>query len=133
MAESVMVVSTVPPVQCWNFTVWISVCVIIVLSSSVLVLLLWVIYRRHTHDKGRTDTHTHSAVHVNIRPGRHPVSIFSDVISCGWLKTGPDPKHAHIQMSFYSSFREVLRDAPLYNTNVYLSLSLSLTPKVRMK
>ncbi|KAF4080894.1 hypothetical protein AMELA_G00176970 [Ameiurus melas] len=68
ITEAVMVVSTVPPVQCWNFTVWISVCVVIVLSSSVLVLLLWVIYRRHTHGKGKTNSEcppSHHDVNTN--------------------------------------------------------------------
>lgn len=56
--------SVVPPVQCWNFAVWISVCVVIVLSSSVLLLLLWVIYRQHTCGKVRT--HTHSNLFFNV-------------------------------------------------------------------
>ncbi|MCJ8749346.1 hypothetical protein PDJAM_G00175240 [Pangasius djambal] len=56
VTEAVMVMSTVPPAQCWNFAVWISVCVVFVLSSSVLVLLLWVIiYRRHTHGKRNSE------------------------------------------------------------------------------
>lgn len=54
MAEAV----TVPPDQCWNFTVWISVCVVFVLSSSVLVLFVWIIYRRYSQGKVRTHTHT---------------------------------------------------------------------------
>ncbi|KAM9434787.1 uncharacterized protein Hap1MRO34_002530 [Clarias gariepinus] len=52
VTEAGMVMSTVPPVQCWNVAVWISVCVIVVLSCLLLVLLLWlIIYRQCTRGK----------------------------------------------------------------------------------
>ncbi|KAG7326082.1 hypothetical protein KOW79_011007 [Hemibagrus wyckioides] len=67
VTEAVM--STVPPVQCWNFTVWISVCIVVVLSSSVLVLVLWVIInRRHSQGKGKRNStcpNSHHDVNTN--------------------------------------------------------------------
>ncbi|KAK2864933.1 hypothetical protein Q7C36_004087 [Tachysurus vachellii] len=99
VTEAVM--STIPPVQCWNFTVWISVCVVVVLSSTVLVLLHWVIInRRNTQGKGKRNSACQDSHHVNTNsygkedsclPMKQEVSDGEMGWGRGFCKTGVEP------------------------------------------